>query len=222
MALCIKPPRFSIASWTPPKGQGAREEGADHFLGLQGANWLVRHLEGWTQPLSWVAYSSFLGPLPAACRVWLGGTYSFSGHSRSQWTPFSWNLWCASHWQTGTDGWPRAEETRGPLGHSPKPLPALQPCFAMRAPDPQQAESQGTGDLGSPLPKKPEPCHFWLPSRTLGGMSAPAPMILAQPLAYPPIPQQASALSWGTPLGQRQCFILRIRTHILVASLTEL
>lgn len=200
MTLCLKPHRFSVASWTPPKGQGAREEGADHFLRLPGATWLVRHLEEWTQPLPCIAYSPSSAPAPLLLalfqpRVWLCCTYSFSGHSRIQWTPFSRNLWNLSQAKRETNEWPRAEEVRGPLGHSPKPLPPLQPfCHA------STRSSAGRGpayrERRQPHPKKPESCRFWLLSRTLGGMSAPAPMILAQPLAYPPISQQASAFSW--------------------------
>lgn len=62
-----------------------------------------------------------------------------------------------------------------------------------------------------PIPRSyTQPGYFW-PLR-LGDMSVAAPMTLAQPLVYPPKPQQASALSWGAPLGQRLYFILRILT----------
>lgn len=54
-----------------------------------------------------------------------------------------------------TEGWPRAEELRGPLGHSPKALPSPWPCSGMQTPGPWQADSQSTGSLGSLHPKKP-------------------------------------------------------------------
>lgn len=68
--LRLKPHRFSVASWTPPKGPGAKEGGTDHFLGLQGANWLVR-LPGGLDPGTCLGCSLFLGPSPC---LWLSSS----------------------------------------------------------------------------------------------------------------------------------------------------
>lgn len=160
MSLCLKPLKFSTASWTLPKGQGARTEGADHPPGLQGQTGKSDTLRGGPSHLPGLLTLPSTAPtlLPQALfrpRVWLRWTYSFSGHPRSPHTPFTRNLTLLSQANRETEGWPRAEEVRGPLGHSPKPLPSPWPCCGMQAPGPWQAESQSTGSLGSLHPKKP-------------------------------------------------------------------
>lgn len=173
VTLCPTPPKSPTAPWTPPKGQSARE-GADHSLGLRGK--LVGQTTGGVALAPWPGCRLFL-PCPPTPTSGSHPALSLAGmHRPSQWalqgpqtpTPQKSLIFLTLANTGDTKGWPRAEEARGLLGHSPAP--------------PNPGLLRGHRSSAGRVPG----CR---------GPGQPHPTGLAQPLAHRPKRQQASALS---------------------------